>query len=370
MSHASAEIVTKAVINYLSQHDPDSLEPPRLSGETRVIQRPWSTIYFFAVQFSGETRKVVAKIVRFIDQTSAEISWQSENLLNRGRREFDTSSCVYNHFAAQPNPLLRSLHPLAYIPEINATLMEFSAGVRMNEYLTLSWLWSVKRRQQTLLLMEHAGQWLRCLHTMPADSPDTEEWFSPADTFQEMLNNIDRLRQLGITISVDAATTVLSKLAQTSDVARVWNHGDFSSGNFLVFPDGGVLGLDVVMDRFDSPYYDLGRFVGDLKTRRSFILRWGWLPLTGILKQLRNAFLSGYFNGEPHNQLLLALYEGYFIFSEWADTLVYIQAKFTGNKILLSHILCRAIINPAFHRIVRQWANLVVSATPTLKPSA
>jgi hypothetical protein len=374
VSHAPAELVTKTVLNHLAQKNPGSPEQPGLIGETRVSRRPWSTLYFFTVLFSGEPKKVVAKIARFIDQTSAEVSWQSKELLDQGRNEFDTASFVFTHFAGQPNTLLRSLQPLAYIPEINATLMEFSFGARMNGYLKLWRQLFPRSRWQTIRLMQHAGQWLRCLHAMPAPFLPGDLCFLPVDTFQQLQTDIDHLRYLGVTLPKNVSEKMLPalaqvSLAQVSDEERVWNHGDFTTGNLLVFSDEGVLALDVVMNRFDSPYYDLGRFVGDLQTRRNLILRWGWLSSVGLMNHLRDAFLSGYFNCEPYNKPLLALYEGYFIFHEWLDTLAFIQSKFTGHKAVLSHLISWAIINPAFRRVVKKWAETALAATPTLEPS-
>lgn len=362
MAYAPPEIVTRAVLDYLAKKTPSAHHPPQLQSEPRVVQRPWSTLYFFTIQLSGQSRKLVAKIVRFVDQVNAEASWQSDNLLRRGRQEFETATNVYNHFAAQPNPLLRTLHPVAYLPEINATVMDFSEGTRMNEYVTVSRLMSTGSQNQTLRLMTHAGQWLRCLHSMPSPNPPAGTEFLPADTFQALETNIATLRNYGIALPTGAIQKALSALRFVAPHPRVWSHGDFITGNFLVFPDEGVLGLDVVMDRLDSPYYDLGRFVGDLNTRRSFILRWGWLPSASLMNSLRAAFLNGYFNNAQPDKDHLALYEGYFIFREWADTVAYLQSKFTGNKALAGSTINRTVVNPAFRRIVTAWAATVTGA--------
>jgi hypothetical protein len=79
-------------------------------------------------QASGQYHDLVAKIVHFPDQTSAEVSWQSEELLIRGRREFETLQQVSNHFIQLTNPWLSTVYPRAYLPQLNAVVMDFAAG--------------------------------------------------------------------------------------------------------------------------------------------------------------------------------------------------------------------------------------------------
>ncbi len=359
---APPEIVVEAVLNYLSQQNFTGAKQPQLKEPPYVIRRPWSTLYFLTIQISGEIRKLVVKIVRFDDQKTAEISWQSKNLLTRGRCEFETMTRVFDHFTTQSNPILHTLRPVAYLPEINAIVMDFSDGARMNDYITIRHLLSFKGLHQSQRIMNHTGQWLRSLHKMPRHNMSDMNLFSTSDIFQELLNKIDKLHDLGVDIYRDIGEKTLTILKHVSHDIHVWNHGDFISGNMLVFADDSVLGLDVVMERVDSPYYDLGRFVGDLKTRRSTILRLGRLPSPKLMNTLRDAFLTGYFKGEQYNKLLLAIYEGYFICSEWVDMLMYLQDRYTGRKTILSGGITRAVINPTFHRIIKQWAETVREA--------
>jgi len=361
-AYASPEIVAETTLNFLAQKNSTDIARPRLTATPVVFSRPWSTLYFLAIQVADESRKLVVKIVRFDDQKTADLSWRSENLLQRGRCEFETMRSVFNHFANQPNASLQALHPLVYIPEINATVMDFSEGARMNDYITTQHLFSAKGRQHTTQMMKQAGQWLRWLHTMPKTNYTDQNLFDTTGILQELLNRVSDLHQLGVTVAQDVDKKIIAILKHIPQDTHVWNHGDFITGNFLVLPNKGVLGLDVVLDRIDSPYYDLGRFVGDLKTRRSSILRWGRLPSPRAINSLREAFLNGYFNGEQYNKLLLALYEGYFIFREWVDMLTYIQDKYSGRKTFLGNIIIHGIINPTFHRIVKQWTSTIRDA--------
>ncbi len=361
-SRVSPKIVTEAVLDYLVRQNSSGAQLPRLEEPPHIICRPWSTLYFLTVLNSDKSQKLVVKIVRFQDQKTAELSWQSKNLLARGRSEFDTMTRVFNHFANQSNPFLCVLSPIAYLPDINAVVMNFSDGKRINDFITPRYLLTAGGRRRTKLMMRHAGQWLRCFHNMLLDDAPVKNSFGSSDIFQALLDQVDNLCVFGVDLKGPLWDQTLTTIEQINHNEQVWSHGDFCTGNLLVFPDQCVLGLDVVMDRIDSPYYDLGRFVGDLKTRRSSILRFGLLPPPGIINSLRDAFLTGYFDSEQYAKLPLALYEGYFIFREWVDNLIWARDTYSESKALLDMAISKMIINPTFYRIVTRWMQTVNDA--------
>jgi len=92
------------------------------------------------------------------------------------------------------------------------------------------------------------------------------------------------------------------------------------------------------------------------------ILRFGLLPSPSINSSLRDAFLSGYFGEEQYAKLPLALYEGYFIFREWVDTLMWVRDTFSGHMTLPGIGVSKIVVNPTFYRIVKQWMQTVNDA--------
>jgi hypothetical protein len=214
---------------------------------------------------------------------------------------------------------------VTYLAEINAVVMEFAEGTQMSNCIRVRHLITARGRRRAIQMVRHAGQWLRCIHTMRLDRAPEKGAFGPSDIYQALLDQVNHLRTLGVDLAGPLWDQALAALEHIPHKERVWCHGDYHLGNLMVLADSGVLGLDAVMDRVDSPYYDLGRFLGDLKTRRSTVLRFGLLPPPGIIGRFRDAFLDGYLDGAPYARLSLALYEGYFIVREWVDILIWVR---------------------------------------------
>jgi hypothetical protein len=171
------------------------------------------------------------------------------------------------------------------------------------------------------------------------------------------------LRILGVDLgSWPVWERTLAILSQVTDAERVWAHGDFHLRNVLVLSQGGVLGFDTALERVDSPYYDLGKFVADLKTRRATLLRLGLLPPPGLIQSLTQSFLSGYLGGSPRPGPSLALYEGFFIVQKWVESLRQVRDTLSSRAGLLGAGARGGVINPAFYRIVGRWISSAQAA--------
>ncbi|MBI1880991.1 MAG: aminoglycoside phosphotransferase family protein [Chloroflexi bacterium] len=360
-AYAAPNLVAEAVLAHLAQHSPLNPLSLRLAKPPRLLYKPWSTLYFLTAQASGQCHDLVAKIVHFPDQTTAEVSWQSQELLIRGRREFETMQQVFNHFAQQPNPLLSAVYPRAYLPQFNAVVMDFAAGTPLYDRSLAVGQWLAGSQQrQAEHWMQLAGQWLRWFHRLPLDQAPSERCFTPADTFQSLIKTIESLRALGVNPTIwPGWSQTLATLAQIKPHQQVWCHGDFHLRNVLVTPNGGVLSFDTALERIDSPYFDLGKFVADMKTRRAMILRLGLLPPPGFVERLRRAFLSGYLAGESLAPLPLALYEGFFIFEKWVESLTVLNNTFSGVSAPLGAGFRHLVVNSTFRRIAKQWMQTV-----------
>lgn len=371
-TYVAPEIVARAVLAHLSPAESSNSPAWRLAGQPRLIHKPWSTLYFLSVLNEEKRCNLVAKIIRFPDQRSAEVSWQSEELLIRGRREYETMTTVFNHFINDSSPLLSAPCPVAYLPNINAILMEYVAGTALYHECFDPRRWLTRpgqRRAQRI--MAHTGHWLRRFHHLPLGKVPAGRSFGPADTFQALLQETERLRLLGLdTNKYPLWPQTLTALQNVSDAHRVWTHGDFHMRNVLVLPDEGILGFDTALERADSPYADLGKFIADLRTRRALILSAGLLPPANFVQGLARAFLSGYLAGDKLDFHLLALYEGFYIFQKWSESLAAIQEKFSGPVLKpFGAGLREVVVNPTFHFIAGQWMRRVVAAVqPDLIP--
>lgn len=353
------DTVAQAVVDHLAASEGDARW--RIAAPPRVRVMPWSTLYFLAVTGPDGRRDLVAKIAHFPDQTDAAVSWTSEELLRRGQREFDSMKRVFEHFQAQPDPMLRALPPRAYLPRYNVIVMDYITGEPLYEAAaTLSHLLTPGGRRAAARLMRRAGQWLSWLHALPADDVPPERLFGPADALDALRDEIAQLGALGVPAQAGPAWDRVERiLTQVACEKRIWAHGDFHMRNVLVLPGEQVLGFDTALERADCPHFDLGKFAADLKTRRARVLRLGRLPSDAVVQQLTDAFLSGYTEGQPMNRLALALYEGRFLFQKWRESLEMLRESRLGPA---GRLVQSGIVNPTFARLVRRWMETVDAA--------
>jgi len=352
----SPEIVTSAVLTYFDQNHPSS-QPWQLRRPPEVLPKAWSTLYFLTIGTGQQRRDLVVKIFRFPDQASATVSWQSEELLIRGRREYESLLRVYRHFQQQDDPRLQAVYPETYLPDINALVLDFVPGRPLYDN-NLSPRHLLKRQgpQEAEQMLLCCGRWLRWFHRLPTDEAPDDRRFGPADSLQALLEHVHQLHHFGIMLEDQPLwEPALAALRQVEDSRRVWVHGDLHLRNFFLLPDRSVLSMDTALDRLDSPYLDLGKLLADLQTRRAYLFSRGVFPPRAMIDRFSRAFLDGYFAGEQPQPLLLAVYEGRFLIQKWVESLETLQQTFTGRRVPLGVAAQQLIVNPAFQRIVTAW---------------
>jgi hypothetical protein len=324
---------------------------------SRVL--PWSTIYFFDVTCATEARRFVVKIPSFPDQTVPEISWQSEELLTRGKREYDSMVRVYEHFSLQDNPQLCALRPETYLPDINAVVMDFiSSGTLYDSTVAPRHLITQTGRQAAIRRLRATGEWLRWLHMLPADLSPSVRSQGPADAYHNLLLEAERLRTFGLSpLGLPRWASALDILKSAPLDQLVWSHADFHMRNVYVQPGETILSIDTALDHLDSPCVDLAKMIVDLQTRRVRILTQGLIPPYPLVKRLIAAFLEGY--GPAFNPLTLALYEGQYLLEKWAQCQVAVTDGPGGAKASVVALVTKLDINPMLHRLVTAWIRKV-----------
>ncbi|GAB4479230.1 MAG: hypothetical protein Kow00124_24580 [Anaerolineae bacterium] len=361
--HPDPQFVADTVLAHLSARDGRAWS---LTGPTRLMQRAWSTLYFLsAADGQGQPNPLVVKIVQFPNQQRIETSWESDELLLRGRREFESISRVYQHFAAATDRWIAAPRPQAYLPSLNAVVVDFVVGLPLYPPYVSSrrLLFSQRARREARTLMHRAGAWLRWFHRLSLSDMPLDRVFGPRHALDTLRQTAEWLRSAGVSVeSWPRWQGTLDALRRVTVPLLVWTHGDFHQSNVLVSPEGRVFCLDTALERIDSPYYDLGKFVATLRTPRTRILSMGLLPPRRVVDGLVRAFLQGYFAGDPTDTLPLALYEGYFIFQKWQESIEAAHDALHGRSPLLCQIVCRGVINPTFRGIVRHWMDSVAAA--------
>ncbi len=352
----SSEAIVSAVLDYFNEKHPLS-SPWQLQRPPTVVPKPWSTLYFLNLEAEQQQRHLVVKIMRFPDQATAAVSYQSEELLIRGQREYESLLRVYQHFLQQDDPHLRAVYPEAYLPDINALIMDFVPGQPLyDNNLSPRHLLSRQGMNEAMSMLQRCGKWLRWLHELPVDDAPADRCFGPVDSLAILLEHVRQLRAWGVELeSWPLWQPTLAALQQVNDNHYVWVHGDLHARNFFLLPDQSVVSMDTALDRLDSPYYDLGKLVADLRSRRARLLSLATFPTPGMIDMLSQAFLAGYFAGGLADPVLLALYEGRFLLQKWLESLQALQQAFSGRRTAWRVPVQRYIVNPAFYRIMTSW---------------
>ncbi len=324
----------------------------------RVFNRQWSSIHIFTVRRRDETRDYIVKVPRLPDQTVPELSWQSDELLRRGWREYSSIARLYNHFAAQDDPALQALHPEAYLQELNAVVMNFVPSTTVYENtVMIRHLLTAQGRERALKRLWRVGQWLGWLHNLPADNVPSEQVSSPGSALETLLVHAEALSTCPHGPQMIAGwESAIDRLRRTRCDRQVWIHGDFHMGNILILPGDGVLSLDAVLDGVDDPCADIGKLVVDLRTRRERLLSQGLVPSSAFVDQLINAFLEGYQTQAPVvDPLALALYEGLYLLEKWLQCHTTTAAQLPQPFGKLAVPLIHQNINYVLARMVKNW---------------
>jgi hypothetical protein len=360
VAYAPTDFIVQTVLEYYNNRYNAHWQ---LVGEPRVLHMLWSVLYFITLKKDDKVQQIVVKIIRFPDQAEANISWQNAELLLRGSREYQSMERLYNWFRGQEANGLYCIPPETYIPEINAIVMHYVDGKSLyHASLTLSRLLRPGASAHARQLLYDTGRWLRHFHNIPLGEVPTERAHSPANSVAALCHEADKLAAFGVSLTSFTDWSQALKILQSlSDDRRVWAHGDFHMRNTLVLPGGSILCFDTAFERTDSPYYDMGKFVADLKSRRSRILRWGLLPSDHETRVLANAFLSGYFQKEPWDVRLLSLYEGQFLLQKWNESLEVINDKFYGARKIAGDALRAGVVDLTFRRIITRWLHDIVT---------
>ncbi len=359
-AYASTSFIADAVIAHFNQR-PESHW--RLQGEIQIRYMLWSVLYFITLTNGDQLKKLVVKIIRFPDQTEADLSWNNHELLLRGSREYSSMERIYDLFRDQEGNGLHCIPPQTYLPEINAIVMDYVEGKSLyHSSLTLSQLLRPGASANARKLLYNTGRWLRRFHSLPLGEVPAERQYGPADSVKALCAEAEKLNTFGISLdSFPDWQKALNILNRLSDEKRVWVHGDFHMRNTLVINGEGILCFDTAFERTDSPYYDMGTFIADLKSRRSRILRWGLLPSDHETRVLSNAFLSGYFQSEQWDVRLLLLYEGKFLLQKWNESLEVINDKFYGARKIAGDALRAGVVDLTFRRIISRWMHDIVT---------
>jgi hypothetical protein len=210
--------------------------PPRyrpLMSWSEPRRRDWS----WHIDAAGGGRRLLVKVPRWegVDTLEAALGAGPQR---DTEEEFSALGAIARAVAASGDTGLTAVHPVIYVPSVNAMVLEWLDGEPLRN--RLGWATSVAGGGR---LLELTGRWLRVGHRAlgppivePLDgSPASVGWSEPIERLESGVP--------GLAASARAVVELGASLAGRP-VATGTIHGDFSLRNVLVTGDGRVAVID------------------------------------------------------------------------------------------------------------------------------
>jgi aminoglycoside phosphotransferase (APT) family kinase protein len=202
-------------------------------------------------------------------------------------REFASLLRIHRHFTRLAG--LSVPAPVGILPDGQGFVESFVSGSQVNRLLRRSWL---RRSEMLSDVLTCCGRFLRHLHEIDG-LRDTV--VVPAVLAAEIEDFVEGpLAAAGLT--VPAATRRALEDASTDPVSAVTAtlHGDFAPVNFIVAPEGELVGIDLGHCSVSTVERDLARFIAMLSTDRPFLIGSHAVPLERYRRSMIAALMHGY----------------------------------------------------------------------------
>lgn len=226
-------------------------------------------------------------------------AWSQDDVSNplSAREEFDALRRLYEHFA-RLGLAFRVPEPVAFLPEVDAVMMEYVDGVTVKDLLGYGSL----RRPTTLLDgLSASGTFLRHLHTL--ESLPQVEVDLKAQAERVLAVAEEKLHPLGLDLPGQVRRTMQEFPRLSARSSQVRLHGDFGPANILLARDGSTVGLDASLEAVGLPEDDLVRYValtsGIIRLAPEIVLP----PVAAVRRRMEDRLLTGYYGGPDHPPL-------------------------------------------------------------------
>ena len=249
---------------------------------TQVTHRGRSSIYFLGTAGQPATPRWVVKRPN-PDRTQLDLSspmtvdaqWQAVRLLHARLR--DTGAPV------------STPRPIAYVPDVDAFVMEFASGPTLFDLLKVS---LVLQRESLLESYGRGGKALRALHAVDAGPEETFEMVEFTGPLE------DEARATLAEAGLAAQDHWFAHALGPGIGRRVLLHGDWAPENVLL-ENGTVQLLDPELVTRSWPEHDVARFIVMMSDARLFVMALDLPPFPAVRRQAVAAFLTGYYGDQP-----------------------------------------------------------------------
>lgn len=171
----------------------------------------------------------------------------------------------------------------------------------------------------------NTGAWLRLFHQLPAGQETrprlagrNELLDSVSEYMAYLARQLDHSHQLD-TIQQRLNHHICDEIP--INLPLVCGHGDFGLHNVFVNGDERVIGFDTLAYWQTSPYEDLSYFLLLLEALPPLFLSRSWRLPARTVRDARDAFLEGYFDGEDIPYRSILVFEVLVALDKWASAI-------------------------------------------------
>ncbi|MEZ4870525.1 MAG: phosphotransferase [Caldilineaceae bacterium] len=324
---------TTVLLEHLQNHAPAYFPELVASPSVELLQqqvRATSVLFRFRIVTATNARVVIVKM------PLPQVSQQGPTPLERPclttltdplikvEFEYRALAQIYQHFTRLQDDRFDAIHPLEYLPDFPAIIMEEKKAPNLRHLLMQTHRLRMQRSVRDFSQIFHnAGAWLRAYHALPKVEYTLTRHATRADFVQSIndfaaflsttLGNRAYVQQLA-TWAVDQAEALLPDLLPMG-----LGHGDYATRNILVGPADCVTVLDT-LSKWQTPIYeDIAYFLFRLKAAGPQALGQGLLFSPARLAAYEQAFLQGYWGTEPIPYAQIRLFEVQALLDYWTS---------------------------------------------------
>lgn len=312
-------------------------------------------ILWYPITISSGAKKFVLVKIRRHPKTDALWQALADDFEESTLAEYAALEDVYNNLG-NVDADFGAIRPLSYLAEYRAIVMEEFPSRTLRQILL-----SHRSARDTRELRDVARKGGRLLHYFhhhvhaATESPySASDFLAEVDAYARRIETYSHGRATARFI-LDAFSKRLENVP-ISSILFSQTHADMTSDNILYSTDKKVSLIDM-KDKIAPVYEDLGMLIVNPETLKPQIFSDGMYLSASLLKEYRQAILSGYFENEPVQEFYVKLFSALTVLEKWA---MYegLMSRYKGIKSYLA-IPVGPLVTHYFQNVMQKYLNSI-----------
>ncbi len=295
---------------------------PSLTAGPRVRARRWSFFIRYAIQRPQcGPMGLLVKVPRLEEGSTLAEAVSATELVPYTRMEYEALSKLATAFKWEEINTYCTIHPIAFLPDWNAIVMEELPLRPIKHFLSRPdlLLGRAAAWHELTDLFGRAGGWLRIFHSRVGEIEVARLDLAPVETaigqaLTELAVASSHQLDLG---RLEAKLCAMAHAVANVPVPNADLHGDLSGANVFVTPDSRIGVLDPNGHMRGPVYHDLATLITDPIARTSFMITGRSNAQRERFADIKAAVLEGYFGSQPYNAQVLDLYSALVLVHKW-----------------------------------------------------